>query len=465
MIYHYLVMKNKKYSMNMSEGPLFPKIISFTLPLILSSLLQLLFNAADMIVAGRYVGKNALAAIGSTSSLINLLVNVFLGLSVGCNVSVARFFGSKQEKDVHETVHTAIALSLISGMILAAIGIAFAPDLLILMGTPSDVLDLSTLYIKIYFLGMPMSMLYNFGAAILRSIGDTKRPLIYLTIAGAVNAICNVIFIVVFHMGVEGVAYATILSQALSAILTLKCLMQSDECYKFELKKLKIYKDKLILILKLGLPAGFQGAIFSISNVLIQSTINSFGSDTMAGNSAACNIEGFVYVSMNAFHHTCLSFTSQNYGANRMDRVKKTLLTCLACVTVVGFALGLLSYIFGPELLSIYASPDDKDVVIKYGMIRMSIIMMTYFTCGTMDTCVGSIRGLGYSVLPMIVSLLGACGLRILWIYTVFTKIPTLECLYASYPISWTVTTIAHLICIFFIFRKVSQRLSSAKLA
>lgn len=419
-------MKKKEYSINTTEGVLFPKIISFTIPLIISSVLQLLFNTVDMVVAGKYVGKTALAAIGSTSSLINLLVNVFLGLSVGANVLVARYFGSGQKKDVHETVHTAVSISVLSGILLAFIGVIFAPKILILMGTPESVIADSSLYIRIYFLGMPMQMLYNFGAAILRSIGDTKRPLTYLTIAGAINAVCNVFFIVALGMGVDGVALATILSQAISAVLVARCLMQTDECYKLELKKLRIYKDKMLQILRLGLPAGFQGAIFSISNVLIQSSINSFGEDAMAGSTAASNLEGFVYVSMNAVYHTCLSFTSQNYGAKKFDRIKKIYLECVALVTVIGLILGGVAYCFGPQLLSIYAKGEDQNVVINYGMVRMQIIMLTYFTCGLMDTCVGAIRGLGYSIMPMIVSLLGACGLRVVWIFTIFRYIHSL---------------------------------------
>lgn len=451
-------MKKKEYSINMTEGALFPQIVSFTIPLILSGLLQLLFNAADMIVAGRFVGKEALAAIGSTSSLINLLVNVFLGLSTGANVLVARFFGSGKEKDVSETVHTSILISLLSGACLAIVGIAFAPTLLKLMDTPVEILPLSCLYIRIYFAGMPLSMLYNFSAAILRAIGDTKRPLYYLTIAGASNAVCNVIFIVLFGMSVDGVAYATVLSQGISAFLTTKCIMQTDECYRFEIKKLRLHKDKLVQILRLGLPAGFQGALFSISNVLIQSSVNSFGGDTMAGNTASSSIEGFVYVAMNSWHHSCLCFTSQNYGAKRFDRIKKAFLACQGCVITIGFALGAIAYAFGPALLTIYAGEADKDVVIYYGMIRMSIIMLTYFTCGTMDVCVGALRGLGYSIMPMIVSLLGACGFRILWIFTVFHKYHTLECLYISYPVSWTLTTIAHIVCFIIAFRKMKQR-------
>jgi len=453
-------MEKKKYSMNMCEGPLFSKIWIFTIPLILSGLLQLLFNAVDMIVAGRYVGKEALAAIGSTSSLINLLTNVFIGLSTAANVLVARFFGSGREDDVQETVHTSVALSFITGVIMTVLGIAVAPKLLVLMGTHESVLPMTTLYTRIYFLGMPVLMLYNFGAAILRAIGDTKRPLYYLTISGAINAICNVIFIVVFHMGVDGVAYATVLSQAISAVLTLRCLMVSEECYRFEFKKLHIYKDKFLQILRLGLPAGFQGSIFSISNVLIQSSVNSFGPDVMAGNSAASNIEGFVYVTMNTFHVTCLSFVSQNYGKHYFDRIKKTLLICLGSVTVVGLATGTLAYVFGPQLLSLYANDADKAVVIEKGMIRMSIIMFTYFTCGTMDTCVGAIRGLGYSIMPMIVSLLGACAFRVVWIFTIFRAFRSLENLYISYPISWVITTTVHLICFIVVFNKMKKRIA-----
>lgn len=451
-------MKKKEYSLNTTEGPIFSKIITFTVPLILSGILQLLFNTVDMVVAGRYAGKVALAAIGSTSSLINLLVNVFMGLSVGGNVLVARFFGSGRDRDVHETVHTAITISVLSGIVLAFIGILFAPSLLTLMGTPEEVLPDASLYIRIYFGGMPVMMLYNFGAAILRAIGDTKRPLRYLTFAGVVNAVCNMIFIIVFGMGVDGVAYATVLSQTISAALIVRCLMGTDESYKLEIKKLRIYKEKLMQILRLGLPAGFQGAVFSISNVLIQSSINSFGADAMAGSSASSSLEGFVYVSMNSVHHTCLSFTSQNYGAFKLDRIKKIFAECIAFVTIVGVTLGSLAYLFGPELLSIYAEGEDKEVVIGYGMVRVTIIMLSYFTCGIMDVCVGAIRGLGYSILPMIVSLLGACGFRVLWIFTVFRQVNTLEILYISYPVSWVITSLTHFICFYFAFKKTKQK-------
>ena len=453
-------MAAKKYSINMTEGALLPKIISFAIPLMASSLLQLLFNAADMVVAGRFAGSNALAAIGSTSSLINLLVNLFIGLSVGANVLVARFFGSGRESDVSETVHTAVLLSIISGFFLAGFGFFMAPKLLIMMGTPEEVLPLSVLYIRIYFMGMPVSLLYNFVSAILRAIGDTKRPLIYLTIAGFLNVICNVIFIVIFGMGVDGVAYATVLSQAVSAVLVVGALIKSDECYKLELKKLVFTKDKFLQILRLGIPAGFQGIVFSLSNVLIQSSVNSFGASAMAGNAAASNIEGFIYVSMNAFHHTCLSFTSQNYGAKNFERIKRVLITCLVMVSGIGFLLGVAAYVFGPNLLSIYANSSDAKAVIEYGMIRMGIIMFTYFTCGMMDVMVGAIRGLGYSLMPTIVSLCGACLFRIIWIYTAFRSIRTLTCLYISYPISWVLTFSVHLICFLIVLRKKKIALS-----
>ena len=363
-------MNSKKYNIDMCEGSLFPKIISFTLPLIFSSLLQLLFNAVDMIVAGRFVGKNALAAIGSTGSVVNLTVNVFLGISTACNVLVARYTGAKRERDVHETVHTSISLALIGGVLLTAIGFFLAPKLLVLMGTPNDVLPLSTLYLRIYFCGMPVFMLYNFGAAILRAVGDTRRPLIYLTIAGAINAVCNVIFIVVFHMGVDGVAYATVLSQLISAFLTIRCLLKTDENYRLIPSKLHLYGDKVGQLLRIGLPAGFQGAIFSISNVLIQSSVNSFGSDAMAGNSAAANIEGFVYVTMNSFHITCLSFVGQNYGAKKIDRVRDgyrkglLIMICLAAVMIASMQL------FGGPITSLFVEEPD---IIAMGAIGLKI--------------------------------------------------------------------------------------------
>ncbi len=447
--------KTKSYQMNMCEGALLSKLIRFAVPLMLSSILQLLFNAVDMVVVGRYAGSQSLAAVGSTSSLINLLTNVFMGLSVGTNVLIARYYGAQQEKEVSETVHTAILLSLISGIVLTFIGIGFAKTFLQLMGTPDNVIELSVLYIRIYFVGMPVLLLYNFGSAILRAIGDTKRPLYYLTLAGVLNAGLNLVFVVVFHMDVAGVAIATVLSQVVSAALIVRALKNTEGGCKLRRSKLRISMDKLVRIAKIGLPAGFQGALFSLSNVLIQSSINSFGDIAMAGNTAASNLEGFVYIAMNAFHQTALSFTSQNIGGGKYERVKKTMLYCLFLVVLVGGVLGFSAYGIKEFLLGIYTSDPE---VIQYGILRMKIIMLTYFACGIMDVMVGCLRGMGYSIMPMVVSLLGACGLRIIWIITVFRSIPTLECLYISYPVSWIVTAVAHIGCYFYVQKRVLQK-------
>lgn len=438
--------------MDMCNGPLLGKILIFAVPLMLSSILQLLFNAADIIVVGRFVGHQALAAVGSTSSLINLLINVFIGFSVGTNVMTARYYGSGHAKDVSEVVHTSIAFSVICGVVLIFLGIFFSKPLLALMGTPSDVLDQAALYMKVYFSGMPIIMLYNFGTSIFRAIGDTRRPLYYLAAAGVLNIIMNVIFVTQFHMGVEGVALATVLSQILSSGLIVRALMKSSGSYRLKLKKLKIHGNKLLQIMKIGLPAGMQGAIFSISNVLIQSSINLFGSVAVAGNTAAANIEGFVYMAMNAFHQTALSFTSQNYGAGKFGRVKRIMWMCLACVTATGIILGVSACIFGHQLLGIYSSDAE---VIEYGIGRMLMVCAPYFLCGLMDVMVGCIRGLGYSFMPMIVSLAGACGLRIVWIFTIFRWNQTLQTLYLSYPITWLITAICHFICFWVIYKKI----------
>lgn len=449
------------YEIDMTTGPLLGKICKFAIPLALSSILQLLFNAADIIVVGNFAGSTALAAVGSTGALINLIVNVFIGLSVGTNVLVARYYGSGQRKDLEETVHTSITVSLVGGAILIVIGIILAEPLLLLMGTPADVIDQATLYMRIFFVGMPVNMLYNFGAAVLRSVGDTKRPLYYLVIAGIVNVILNLFFVIVCHLDVAGVAIATVISQAISAALVLICLVRSDGPYSVNLKKLRIKKDKLIGMARIGLPAGFQGAIFSISNVLIQSSINSFGSTVMAGSTAAANIEGFVYVAMNAFHQAALSFTSQNIGAGKFERVNKILASCVFLVSVVGIVLGVGAYLLGTPLLGIYSSDPQ---VISYGLERMFLVCMPYFLCGIMDVMVGSLRGMGYSVVPMIVSIIGACGLRVLWIYTIFAVNRTLFVLFLSYPVSWAITAACHLLCYFVLYHKViSPKLKERK--
>ena len=442
----------KKYEIDMCSGPLFGKILLFYIPLMLSGILQLLFNAADIVVVGRFVGSEALAAVGSTSSLINLLVNVFIGLSVGANVLAARFFGAGKKEELSDMVHTAIATSLVSGIFLIFLGVLLARPALLLMETPENVIDQAVLYMRIYFIGMPATMAYNFGSAILRAAGDTQRPLYYLFAAGVVNVVLNLFFVIVCGLGVAGVAIATVISQVISAALVIRCLALSDSDYKLDLKRLRIVPDKLLRMVQIGVPAGLQGALFSVSNVLIQSSVNSFGSVAMAGNTAASNIEGFVYTSMNAFHQTAISFTGQNYGARNYKRIGRILLICQLLVIAVGLLFGNAAYLLGDKLLLLYSSEPE---VITYGLLRMSIICTTYCLCGMMDVMVGSLRGMGYSVMPMLVSLTGACLFRILWIYTVFREIPTLQCLYWSYPVSWGLTFLAHLLCFVVVYRKL----------
>lgn len=445
----------KKYEIDMCNGPLLGKIILFYLPLMLSGILQLLFNAADIIVVGQFAGDEALAAVGSTSSLINLLVNVFIGLSVGTNVLVARYYGARQNKELSEMVHTSVLTSLISGFFLVFVGIFLAKPALALMGVPEDVIGMSILYLRIYFAGMPVMMAYNFGSAILRAVGDTKRPLYYLFAAGIVNVGLNLIFVIFLHMSVAGVALATVISQGLSAMLVLRCLMKSESDYKLQLRKLRIHGDKLLKMIRIGIPAGLQGALFSISNVLIQSSVNSFGKIVMAGNTAAQNIEGFVYTSMNALHQTAISFTGQNYGARKFDRIWKILAICLILVSGVGLILGNGAYLMGGVLLKLYTK---NPKAISYGVLRLSVICTTYLLCGIMDVIVGSIRGMGYGILPMFVSLTGACLFRVVWIFTIFQNVRTLECLYYSYPISWALTFSVHFICFLIIFRREKKK-------
>lgn len=442
---------NKKYEMDMCNGPLLSKILIFALPLMASGVLQLLFNAADIIVVGQFSGSQALAAVGSTSALVNLFTNVFIGFSIGTNVLVAQFFAAKDDKNVFEIVHTSILLAFVGGIFLILVVIPFAPVILGWMGTPDDVLSQAALYIRILFVGMPMMLVYNFGAAILRAIGDTRRPLYYLAFSGVINVVLNLIFVIVFHMGVAGVALATIISQTISALLVCKCLMQSDGMYRLDIKSLHINKGKMMAIVRIGLPAGLQGAVFSISNVLIQSSVNSFGSVAMAGNTAGNNIEGFVYTAMNALYQTALSFTSQNLGGGKYERIRKVAVQCLILVTLIGAVFGNLAIYFGDTLLGFYSSDPE---VIAFGLRRLTIMCRVYFLCGLMDVTVGVLRGLGAAMSPMIISLTGACGLRVLWIFTVFQWHRSLETLYISYPITWTITWLAQLICLFIIWKK-----------
>lgn len=445
----------KTKTVDMLSGSLMKNLIIFSLPLVLSGILQLLFNATDIIVIGKYAGKESLAAVGSTGALINLLINVFIGVSIGASVVMGRFVGARDTINARDTLHTAMTIAVIGGIIMAFVGYILSPIFLEMMGTPEEVLPLASIYMRIYFLGMPAFMIYNFGASILRAIGDTKRPLYFLIVSGFVNLVLNLTLVIVFDMGVAGVAIGTVVSQIVSAGLILAGFLKTSGFLRLDLQKLRIDKNITKEILKIGLPAGFQGAVFSISNVLIQSSINSFGSVVMAGNTAAGNLEGFVYTGMNAVYQSCLSFTSQNLGAKQYKRIEKILLSSLALVVMVGLCLGVGIYILGHYVLGVYTSDPE---VIMYGMERLQIIATLYFLCGIMDVFVGTLRGVGYSVTPMIVSLTGVCMFRVIWIYTIFRAYPTRLILYISYPISWVLTLSLHLITYLIIRKKVILR-------
>ena len=448
-------MKLRSHDIDMLHGPLYKNLILYTLPLMASSILQLLYNAADVVVVGRFAGSQALAAVGSCGSLINLIVNLFLGLSVGTSVLVAQRLGAGKQQEVGRAVQTAVTVSVLGGVILGIFGFLFARTALTLMDSPADVIDLSTLYLRIYFLGLPGMMLYNFGAAVLRAAGDTKRPLYYLATSGLVNVALNLVFVIVFRMSVAGVALATIVSQYMSAALVLGCLMRTHECYRFDAHRIGIHGADLLEMVRVGLPAGLQGTLFSLSNVIIQSTVNSFGSTVVAGNSASANLEGFIYVAMNSFYHAALAFTGQNYGARQYKRTRSILLRCQVLVVSTGLIIGILFYLFRDPLLNIYAPGQPE--VIAAGIRRLIVFSFTYFICGIMDVMVGGLRGLGYSITPMIVSLLGACAFRIFWVKVIFPLDPTLNNLYLSYPISWILTALAHIICYVILTRSLPR--------
>ena len=438
----------------MLSGPLFSNIVIYTIPIILTSLLQLLFNAADLVVVGQFCGSLSVAAVGATGAITNLIVNLFVGLSVGAGVSVAHGIGCKDDEAVHKAVHTALPVALISGVFLTFVGVLLSEYLLGLMGTPENILPLSALYMKIYFCGITFALVYNYCASILRAAGDTKSPLVFLTTAGVINVVLNLIFVRVFHMNVAGVALATTISQGVSAVLVVIALMKRTDACRLFFKRMRIYKPQLMKMITIGLPAGIQGSLFSISNVLIQSSINSFGDIFVSGNAAAGNIEGFVYVSLNAFHQTAVNFTGQNVGAGQYKRVSKIFAICLGCVTVVGLSIGGIAYALAPKLLGIYIT--DSAEAISFGVLRMAFICLPYFILGLMDVATGTLRGMGASFVPMVISVLGVCGLRILWIYTIF-QVPqyhTPECLYTSYPVSWTVTFLCELVAFLVIYRK-----------
>lgn len=446
-------MKNKE--IDITNGPISSGLLIFTIPIVLTGILQLLYNAADIVVVGRFAGSNSLAAVGSTSSLINLLLNLFIGLSSGAAVCVAHFIGSREKEAVHRSVHTSICLSIIGGFALMLIGIPLSKAMLSMMETPPEIIDEAALYMKIIFIGMPVSLLYNFGAAILRASGNTKTPLIILSCSGLVNIGLNLVFVIVFRMGAEGVGLATIISQAVSAVWITIYLMRLDNECRLHLNKLRIYKSILVRILRIGLPAGIQGIIFSISNVIIQSSINTFGADAIAGSAAAANVEGFCYIAMNSMHQSAITYVGQNVGANRMDRVKKLIPVSCIQVTAIGIFVGSLLLVFAHPVLNLYAP--GKENVINYGILRLKYIVPLYFTCGIMETLVGALRGMGTSFLPMIASILGVCGIRILWIFTVFRQHHTLETLFTSYPVSWISTALIQLIFTIIVFKRLNR--------
>lgn len=442
----------------MCNGTIMDKLISFALPLMLSGILQLMFNAVDIVVVGRFSGSESLAAVGSTTALINIFTNLFIGISLGANVLSARFYAAGREKEMSETVHTAILFALVSGIAMAVVGVVFSKWALNLMGTPDDVINLSTLYMRIYFLGMPFFMLYNYGAAILRAVGDTKRPLYFLILAGTVNALLNMFLVIVFGLGVAGVAIATVVSQMISCVLVLGCLRRTDACYKLYPSKLSMKKEYLIQIFQVGVPAGIQSTVINFSNALLQSSVNSFGSIAMAGYTAANNVLGFLFVSVNSVTQACMSFTSQNFGVGKYKRMDRVLIDCLILTVTVGLTLGCGAYFFGTEILQIYTEDPE---VIRCGIEILSITTVPYFLCGIMDLFPGALRGMGYSVVPMILSIIGTVGTRILWIFVFFPQNRSLFFLFISYPGSWIATIVMQVVCFFFVRRHLRRRIVS----
>ena len=441
----------------MCNGTIMDKLISFSIPLMLSGILQLMFNAVDIVVVGRFSGSQALAAVGSTTALINVFTNLFIGISLGANVLAARYYAAGKTKEMSETVHTAITLALVSGVAMAVIGVVFARGALEIMGTPDDVIAKSTLYMQIYFCGMPFFMMYNYGAAILRAVGDTKRPLIFLIVSGVINAVLNLFLVIVFHLDVAGVGIATVISQLVSCILVLRCLHHTESSYQLHLAKLRIRSVYLKQIFEVGVPAGIQSTVINISNAMLQSSVNSFGSIAMAGYTASNNIFGFLYVSVNSFTQACMSFTSQNYGVKKLKRMDRVLIDCMILSVVVTLILGSSVYVFGPELLHIYSDQAD---VIQYGMEIFSYTTVTYFLCGLMDLFPGALRGMGYSTVPMILSIIGTVGVRIIWIYGLFPSHRSLTFLFLSYPVSWIATIIMQVICFWFVRKKIHRMMA-----
>ena len=452
---------SKKYEMDMTTGVIMPKVITFALPLMAASVLQLLFNAADIVVVGRFVSPQAMAAVGSTGSLVNLIIQLFVGFSIGVNVCVGKYYAAKRQEDLSDTIHTSILVSVIFGAILCVAGLFLARPMLELMGTPDDVLRLASLYLRIYFIGIPGALIYSFAAAVLRAYGDTKRPLLFLAVSGVLNVFLNLFFVIVCRLDVAGVAIATVVSQYVSVVLILVCLMRQTGPARLSLRQLRLHPSEALRMIQIGLPAGLQSVVFNISNVMVQSCVNSFGADVIAANTASANIAAFTYTAMNAVFHAAITFTSQNLGARRYDRIWKIFWNCQLTVMLIGVPLCVLSTVFGPQLLSIYVSADDpaRDAVIAMGMIRTYYVTTPYFLCGIMEVCCGMVRGLGKSWLPMVVTIFGACVMRIVWIYTIFAWKHTLPALYVSYPISWVITAAMHVVCFVYFWKRIRRKL------
>jgi len=456
-----LSLKQKTKTQDLTTGNLFVKILLFCVPLALMGILNLLYNSADLIVVKAFTtDKTAVGAIGSTSQLINLLINLFMGLSVGTNVVTARYFGQRNYNGIKNVVHTAILMSFVVGIFIGLIGIIFCNSLLNMM---NNTMELSRVYLRIYFIGMPFNLLYNFAASILRALGDTKRPMLYISIAGLVNVLLNLFFVIVLKLGVAGVAIATIVSQFLSCVLILTNMYRTTECYQFRFKYLKIHKRELIDIIRIGLPAGIQSTIFSISNTIIQSSVNLFGESVINGNTAAVTVEAYVYTAMNSVYHAALAFTGQNVGAKKVKNIKKVVVDCLIIVTMIAGVFGVSFFLLHKPLLSLFAR-DEFEITVGY--VRLHYLCLPYFLCGIMDVMCGVLRGLGYSTEPLIVSIIGVVGFRIGWIFSVFypnlsdpLTYTDLNLLYVSYPISWIVTFTAHTITYFCVRKKVFARI------
>ena len=450
-----------KKAISMTEGPLAKQILFVSLPLVMSNLLQVLFNISDVAIVGRFAGSTALGSVGSTSIFVTLFTGFLIGLGGGINVLVARYYGAGRAKDVKKTVGSSLIISLIAGVILLLVGLFGSPALLKTINTKPDLLPGAVMYLRVYFLGMPALALYNYGNAVFSAIGDTKKPLIFLAIAGVLNVILNLFFVIVCRLDVAGVAIATVVSQYVSVMLILVCLMRQTGPARLSLRQLRLHPSEALRMIQIGLPAGLQSVVFNISNVMVQSCVNSFGADVIAANTASANIAAFTYTAMNAVFHAAITFTSQNLGARRYDRIWKIFWNCQLTVMLIGVPLCVLSTVFGPQLLSIYVSADDpaRDAVIAMGMIRTYYVSMPYFLCGTMEVCCGMVRGLGKSWLPMVVTIFGACVMRIVWIYTIFAWKHTLPALYVSYPISWVITAAMHVVCFVYFWKRIRRKL------